>query len=217
MEPRLMDVLQGKEDNYILPFFWQHGESKELLEEGMQRIYDSGIKAVCVESRPHPDFVGEGWWRDLDIIMAKAKELNMRVWVLDDAHFPSGFCNGKIAPDSPYGKVYLTQYGVDIVGPKQGRSVLIILEQGEELVAVTMGKRDRNNQDSLTEVKEEKIILIRLIMMLCVILLIRYMSLIMHTIKMILEKHLQDFSLMSLKSEALAANMVMMLRLENSI
>lgn len=39
MEPRLMDVLQGKEDNYILPFFWQHGESKELLEEGMQRIY----------------------------------------------------------------------------------------------------------------------------------------------------------------------------------
>lgn len=154
MEPRLMDVLQGKEDNYILPFFWQHGESKELLEEGMQRIYDSGIKAVCVESRPHPDFVGEGWWRDLDIIMAKAKELNMRVWVLDDAHFPSGFCNGKIAPDSPYGKAYLTQYGVDIVGPKQGRSVLIILEQGEELVAVTMGKRDRNNQDSLTEVKD---------------------------------------------------------------
>lgn len=152
MVPRLMDVLQGKEDNYILPFFWQHGESKELLEEGMQRIYDSGIKAVCVESRPHPDFVGEGWWRDLDIIMAK--ELNMRVWVLDDAHFPSGFCNGKIAPDSPYGKVYLTQYGVDIVGPKQGRSVLIMLEQGEELVAVTMGKRDRNNQDSLTEVKD---------------------------------------------------------------
>ena len=86
-----MDVLQGKEDNYILPFFWQHGESKELFE-----------------SRPHPDFVGEGWWRDLDIIMAKAKELNMRVWVLYDAHFPSGFCNGKIAPDSPYGKIYLT-------------------------------------------------------------------------------------------------------------
>ena len=64
---------------------------------------------------------------------------------------------------------------------------------------------------------EEKIILIRLIMMLCVILLIRYMSLIMHTIKMILEKLLQDFSQMSLKSEALVANMVMMLILENSI
>ena len=64
---------------------------------------------------------------------------------------------------------------------------------------------------------EEKIILILLIMMRCVILLIRYMSLIMHTIKMILEKLLQDFSQMSLKSEALAANMVMMLILENSI
>ena len=68
--------------------------------------------------------------------------------------FLLAFANGKIAPDSPYGKIYLTQYGVDIVGPKQGRSVLIILEQGEELVAVTMGKRDRDNQDSLTEVKD---------------------------------------------------------------
>ena len=56
----------------------------------------------------------------------------------------------------------------------------------------------RESMESLTNKElEEKIILIRLIMMLCVILLIRYMSLIMHTIKMILEKHLQDFSLMS--------------------
>ena len=54
MEPRLMDVLQGKEDNYILPFLWQHGESKELLEEGMQRIYDSGIKACLLYTSPSP-------------------------------------------------------------------------------------------------------------------------------------------------------------------
>lgn len=103
--------------------------------------------------------------------------------------------------------------------------MLIMLEQGEELVAVTMGKRDRDNQDSLTEVKDltsqvsdgrvfvdvpnglwcvnvikttrkgtgRKIILIRLIMMLCVILLIRYMSLIMHTIKTILENFCRIF------------------------
>ena len=152
MEQRLIEVLQGRAANYILPFFWQHGESRELLEEGMEKIHDSGIGAVCVESRPHPDFAGEGWWRDLDVILAKAKELDMRVWVLDDAHFPSGFCNGKITPDSPYGKVYLIKYGVDLVGPKKGRSVLVMLEPGEELVAVTMGRRDREDANRLTEV-----------------------------------------------------------------
>ena len=90
MERRLREVLKGKGDNYILPFFWQHGETKELLEEGMEKICACGIRAVCVESRPHPDFLGDGWWRDMDIILHKAKELGMRVWVLDDAHFPSG-------------------------------------------------------------------------------------------------------------------------------
>lgn len=29
-----MDVLQGKEDNYILPFFWQHGESNGIIRRG---------------------------------------------------------------------------------------------------------------------------------------------------------------------------------------
>ena len=97
MEKRLREVLKNNGENYILPFFWQHGESKELLEEGMEKIHASGIGAVCVESRPHPEFLGEKWWRDMDVIMAKAKKLGMRVWVLDDAHFPSGYCNGKVA------------------------------------------------------------------------------------------------------------------------
>lgn len=127
--------------------------------------------------------------------------------------------------------------------------MLIILEQGEELVAVTMGKRDRDNQDSLTEVKDltsqvsDGRVFVDVPNGLWCVNVIKttrkgtgrknYINTIDHdavryfidqiyephyaTIKMILEKHLQDFSLMSLKSEALAANMVMMLILENSI
>ena len=116
--------------------------------------------------------------------------------------------------------------------------MLIILEQGEELVAVTMGKRDRDNQDSLTEVKDltsqvsDGRVFVDVPNGLWCVNVIKttrkgtgrknYINTIDHDavryfIKMILEKHLQDFSLMSLKSEALAANMVMMLILENSI
>lgn len=114
MEQRLREVLEGREENCILPFFWQHGEGEELLREGMQRIRQSGIRAVCVESRPHPDYVGEGWWRDMDVILEEAGNLDMRVWVLDDAHFPSGYANGQVGEGSPYGKRLLDYYHVDV-------------------------------------------------------------------------------------------------------
>lgn len=64
MEKRLKEVLNREEGNYILPFFWQHGEEGGKLREMMDAVYSSGIRAVCVESRPHPDFAGPGWWRD---------------------------------------------------------------------------------------------------------------------------------------------------------
>lgn len=141
MEKRLRELLSGGGGNYILPFFWQHGESEELLREGMARIQESGIGAVCVESRPHPDFAGPGWWRDMDVIMDEAGKRGMRVWVLDDAHFPTGYVNGKIGEDSPYGKVFLDYYHIDVLGPAPRRSFLVALEKGEKLEAVTAGRR----------------------------------------------------------------------------
>lgn len=65
MEKRLKEVLNREEGNYILPFFWQHGEEGGKLREMMDAVYSSGIRAVCVESRPHPDLpvrAGGGIW-----------------------------------------------------------------------------------------------------------------------------------------------------------
>lgn len=154
MERRLCDALDNKPENYILPFFWQHGETRELLEEGMDRIHDSGIGAVCVESRPHPDFLGEKWWQDLGVIVEKAKALGMRVWVLDDAHFPSGFCNGRVGEDSPYGKTYLAHYTIDVAGPLRRNAFMVRLEPGERLIGVTLSRRDRERSFHQTEVRE---------------------------------------------------------------
>ncbi len=152
MEQRLKDVLRGAEGNYILPFYWQHGEDEALLREGMEKIRESGIRAVCVESRPHPDFLGDKWWADMDVIMDEARKRNMRVWVLDDAHFPTGYCNGKITEDSPYAKVFLDYYHVDVIGPTKGTSFIVKLGENEELVAVTAGLRDRDNAEKISDV-----------------------------------------------------------------
>ncbi|MCM1542684.1 MAG: hypothetical protein NC121_15675 [Blautia sp.] len=94
-------LLDGNGDNYIFPFFWQHGEDEVTLREYMGVIHDCGIGAVCVESRPHPDFCGEKWWKDMDVILEEAKKRDMKVWILDDSHFPTGYANGalKHAPE----------------------------------------------------------------------------------------------------------------------
>ena len=126
MHTRLREVLENRPANYLLPFFWQHGEEESVLREEMARIHESGIGAVVAESRPHPDFCGPLWWRDLDLIMDEARGREMKVWVLDDARFPTGFANGWIRDKFPHlKKVYLAERHLDVVGPQSGASVSV--------------------------------------------------------------------------------------------
>ncbi|MDM8210889.1 glycoside hydrolase family 2 [Mediterraneibacter glycyrrhizinilyticus] len=104
-------------DNYIFPFLWMRGEEESVMREEMEKIYQCGIRAVCVEARPHPDFCGEGWWKDLDVILDEAKKRNMKVWILDDKHFPTGYANGLIETKYPERKKqYINYTTADVFG-----------------------------------------------------------------------------------------------------
>jgi hypothetical protein len=100
MNSKIEKLLLHQGGNYILPFFWQHGEDESTLRQYMRVIYDSNIRAVCVESRPHPDFCGPRWWHDMDVILDEARKRGMKVWILDDSHFPTGYANGALK-DAP--------------------------------------------------------------------------------------------------------------------
>ena len=117
MYQRLQDVLNGREENYVLPFYWQHGDHTETIPEEIQRIWDSGCRAFCVESRPHRDFCGEGWWRDMDVILAEAEKRGMKVWILDDDHFPTGHAAGAVGRRPELRKWMLAECHVDVTGP----------------------------------------------------------------------------------------------------
>lgn len=151
MEKRLEQVLNNQGGNYILPFYWQHGEDEADLRLGMEKINEAGIGAVCIESRPHPDFLGEKWWHDVDIIMEEARKRNMKVWVLDDSHFPSGYANGAVKHHPEAAKRYITHYCIDAVGPMEKASFMICLEEGEKLVSIIAGRRDRKDQFALSD------------------------------------------------------------------
>ena len=121
MSRKIDTVLRDRQGNYMLPFFWQHGEDEATLRDYMRAIYDSNIRAVCVESRPHPDFAGPTWWRDMDIILDEAAKREMKVWILDDSHFPTGFANGamKTAPRALKHQ-YMVSRTLEMAGPVYG-------------------------------------------------------------------------------------------------
>ncbi len=97
MNAKIEKLLKNQGGNYIFPFLWLHGEEEEILRDYMRAIDENNIKAVCVESRPHPDYCGPKWWEDMDIIVEEARKRSMKVWILDDSHFPTGFANGAMA------------------------------------------------------------------------------------------------------------------------
>lgn len=124
MDKRLYDIFTGNEDNYLLPFYWQHGDHTDTIPEEVERIYQSGARAFCVESRPHRDFVGDGWWRDMDIILSEAEKRNMKVWILDDDHFPTGHAVGQIKNHPELRRWQLVERHLDMMGPVRDASIL---------------------------------------------------------------------------------------------
>ncbi|MBT2721135.1 sugar-binding domain-containing protein [Bacillus sp. ISL-46] len=126
MEGIVEDLISQNNENYILPFLWMRGEEEHVIREEIARIYECGIRGICVEARPHPDFAGPGWWHDLDIVMEEAKQKGMRIWVLDDAHFPTGYANGLIEKKYPNRKkTYINYNTLDILGAQNEVTVHI--------------------------------------------------------------------------------------------
>ena len=118
MDKTILESLRGQNENYILPFLWMKGEPEDILRREIEKIYECGIRAVCLESRPHPDFAGPGWWKDFDIVLDEAKKRGMKIWILDDAHFPTGLANGLLPEKYPErAKQYLSCKFFDVTGP----------------------------------------------------------------------------------------------------
>jgi len=152
MDIKLRDILNGKYGNYLQPFYWQHGDHTDKIPEQIQTIYDSGCRAFCVESRPHPDFAGEGWWRDMDIILAEAKKRGMKVWLLDDDKFPTGHAAGLIASKYPDLRQWnVAERHIDICGPMKDGSVLASATGHEHILLAAYAFRRKFDHEEICE------------------------------------------------------------------
>ena len=100
MEHCLESTLAGRAPSYLTPLLWLHGEVETLLREEVAQMHENGIGSFVVESRPHPDFLGPGWWHDVDILLDEAKKRGMelleRIGLADKANeYPNMLSGGQ--------------------------------------------------------------------------------------------------------------------------
>lgn len=114
-------MLGGAYDNHVLPFLWLKGEAHETITEYLEQIAGADIREVCLESRTHPDYCRDGWWSDLHFIIGECKRLGLKIWLLDDAHFPTGYANGALAGDGA--DPALKHRAVTFVGPQPSTTI----------------------------------------------------------------------------------------------
>jgi|GEM_PF-4517674 len=126
MDRNLQECLQGTESGkYILPFFWQHGEPQEILLEEIEAMERANIREFCVESRPYEAFGRESWWNDFGFMLREAEKRGMRVWLLDDQHFPSGYANGYVKDHPECRKTLARMEYRDFVGPRTHMKLIV--------------------------------------------------------------------------------------------
>ncbi|GAB6165879.1 hypothetical protein JCM19992_18790 [Thermostilla marina] len=119
------------------PLFWLHGdETPDRLREYLRIVAEGGNGCFTAESRPHSDWLGPGWYRDLAICLDEAKRLGLEMWIFDEKWWPSGEVGGNVPKQ--YGSKFLE---VEIV-PTEGKSSLAIDVDTRHLVALVGALRD---------------------------------------------------------------------------
>jgi len=135
------------------PLFWLHGdESKERLEMVLDKVAESGNGCFTAESRPHQDWLGEGWYRDLDICLQAARKHDLKMWIFDEKWWPSQGVGGNVP--ARYAAKRLAADAVAVEGPApfhaEGHS-------GERYIATLAGKLDAGGKivgDSIVDLHD---------------------------------------------------------------
>lgn len=144
--------------NFIYPFFWPDEHHPEQIPEEMEAVYRSGCGGVCLEARPFEDFGGETWWHTAKTVLEEAKKRGMKVWILDDKHFPTGYANGCIEHKYPeLRRRWLKEHHLDVYGPRNNITVrLPDCDEYEKIIYACMIKRlgeDETLTDECAEIR----------------------------------------------------------------
>ncbi len=143
MDPELSQILSSQEgSDALLPFMWVMTSAGTQQMVGMlETVKSCGMNAVCVESRTFEDYAGESWWPLITAILEEARRLSMRVWILDDTHYPTGYATGEVERHPEKRRLQLAEFHTDVIGPRRVEQRLWPYSPEDQLLGVVAVKR----------------------------------------------------------------------------
>lgn len=131
---------------YVGPLFWLHGdESKERLQMYVGKMAEGGNGCFTAESRPHNDWLGENWFRDLGYCLDAAKQHDLDMWIFDEKWWPSGEVGGKVPPEYRNKKLVAQKREVRSPGAVEEQSCA-----GPNFIAILAGQEGKDGVEGNT-------------------------------------------------------------------
>ncbi|MCJ7728728.1 MAG: hypothetical protein MUO27_02435, partial [Sedimentisphaerales bacterium] len=90
---------------YGMTFYWgwEGNVTEEVIARDMDAFSARGVRVVTIEpgygmSSP---YLSPGWFKTIKFAVEQARRRGMRVWLVDEGKYPSGFAGGKFSAERP--------------------------------------------------------------------------------------------------------------------
>lgn len=106
--PKAIDVAKQFENppaEYSISFYWgwDGKVTEEVIKRDLNEFKSKNVQVVTIEPgyNMNNPYLSDGWFEDVRAAVKLAKNRNMKVYLVDEGKYPSGFAGGKIASETP--------------------------------------------------------------------------------------------------------------------
>ena len=82
---------------------WDGPVTEAVISRDLDRLKAIGFRAVTIEAGygMSAPYLSPGWFETVKVAVEQAKRRGMRVWIIDEGKYPSGFAGGKFSAERP--------------------------------------------------------------------------------------------------------------------
>jgi hypothetical protein len=104
--PKVAEVASNFKEppaEYSMTFYWgwDGPVTEEVIIRDLNEFKAKGVRAVTLEPGYNMEYLTAGWFEMVKIAVEQARKRGMRVWLVDEGKYPSGFAGGKFSKERP--------------------------------------------------------------------------------------------------------------------
>jgi hypothetical protein len=88
---------------YSMTFYWgwDGPVTEEVIKRDLDEFKSKGVRAVTLEPGYNMEYLTPGWFDMVKVAVEQASARGMKVWLVDEGKYPSGFAGGKFSKERP--------------------------------------------------------------------------------------------------------------------